>query len=607
MNEEFVMNALILFLFVGCKKETSSNKKTTDTSSEIIESSENMDADEDGFSPSEGDCDDTNPNIHPQSIEICDEIDNDCDGDIDQADDSIEMLVFFADEDGDGFGNLNVTFEGCDMPEGFITDNTDCDDSNPNIYPEAFEIEGDLIDSDCDGTQEFFDPLLSDYVFFGERVYDKGGTFLYDGGDFNGDGLQDIISISTESDLGGEDSGEIYLLTTAGAGLSNTLNYEQHIIAAGIHDGYRLQAIGIHDVNGGSFGDILASSPENDINGSNSGCIYLFYGENIPNSLAQAPIKWQGGAVGEMAGWTLEYVDDLNGDGFDDYASSAPRAKVGTNPQAGEVYIFWGDDLTGGTVDDAGAILEGENAFDWAGYAVKSAGDMNGDGLLDILVGAPRNDDQESDSGKIYVMGGATWGSFAQRSLSFASFKFLGEGNMDEAGMTLNSAKDIDGDGLPELLVGAPLMNEERGRVYLYYSSSLTGVGTYDLSQADVIFDGENSGEQLGYVITGRHDYDYDGIGDFWLTAPYANRIGEHEGRMSYFSGAEILGQVDMSPADATFSIYGKNSGDMLGMSAVIVSDRTNDGIWDLVYSAPGLDYTWPDSGATFILSGFPF
>ena len=184
---------------------------------------------------------------------------------------------------------------------------------------------------------------------------------------------------------------------------------------------------------------------------------------------------------------------------------------------------------------------------------------------------------------------------------------------MDEVGMTLNAAKDIDGDGLPEILVGAPLMNMDKGRVYLYLSSSLSGNGTYQLSDADVIFDGQDDGEQFGYVITSMHDSDYDGIGDFWITAPYADRLGEDDGRMSFYSGTGIISELETGvqrtilPTNATFHLYGKESGDMLGTSAIVLSDRTNDGIWDLIYSAPGFDYTWPDSGATFVLSGLPF
>ena len=217
--------------------------------------------------------------------------------------------------------------------------------------------------------------------------------------------------------MGGEDSGET-TITTANAGLSNTLTYEHHVIGAGIHDGYRAQAIGILDANNGGMGDKMAASPENDINGNNL-VVSICSMEKMFLPHASVPDKM--GRISILVRWLvgLEQVGDLNSDGFEDYASSASKASVGTNPQAGEVYIFWGDDLTGGTVDDAGAILQGENAFDWAGYSVKPMGDLNGDGLEDLIIGAPRNDDNQSDAGKVYVMGGATWGSFAQRNLGY--------------------------------------------------------------------------------------------------------------------------------------------------------------------------------------------
>ena len=101
------------------------------------------------------------------------------------------------------------------------------------------------------------------------------------------------------------------------------------------------------------------------------------------------------------------------------------------------------------------------------------------------------------------------------------------------------------------------------------------------------------------------HDADFDNIGDFWITAPYADIDGEDNGRMSFFSGVQLIGSSQILPSDATLTFTG-NEGDMLGTSAMIMSDRTLDGIWEIVFSAPGFDQNWLDSGATFLLSGLP-
>ncbi len=106
------------------------------------------DDDGDGFY-SHQDCDDTNPNIYPNSLEICDNIDNDCDG---ETDENLPLFTYYADNDGDGFGNASTVLDVCfaTAPTGFVTDNTDCDDTNPMINPASPEV-CDNIDNNCNG------------------------------------------------------------------------------------------------------------------------------------------------------------------------------------------------------------------------------------------------------------------------------------------------------------------------------------------------------------------------------------------------------------------------------------------------------------------------
>jgi len=109
------------------------------------------DADDDGVTIADGDCDDEDDSIYPGAGDDCDGIDNDCD---DVIDEGWIKETYYADSDGDEHGNPNRDIEACEQPSGYVTDNTDCDDSDADVYPGAEEVIGDEKDNDCDGDED---------------------------------------------------------------------------------------------------------------------------------------------------------------------------------------------------------------------------------------------------------------------------------------------------------------------------------------------------------------------------------------------------------------------------------------------------------------------
>lgn len=109
------------------------------------DSSGSEDLDGDGWTVSDGDCDDSDPDIHPDATEVCDGADNDCDGEVDQG----VLETVYEDADGDGHGNADVEEQGCSAFDGWSLESDDCNDQNPNIFPGNAEV-CDGLDNNCD-------------------------------------------------------------------------------------------------------------------------------------------------------------------------------------------------------------------------------------------------------------------------------------------------------------------------------------------------------------------------------------------------------------------------------------------------------------------------
>jgi hypothetical protein len=173
-----------------------------------------IDADGDGFTVADGDCDDSDGTIFPGADEVCDGIDNNCNGEIDE--ESIDALTWYLDADGDGFGDPLVSLEACEAPSGYVANDTDCDDLDGTIYPGAVDIPGDGIDQDCDG----IDSVLSspcDVEIIGDLSGEPGDEIViqWQGGPF------EDIQIRVFSGWGSEN----YLNTVVYAGVGSDGSY----------------------------------------------------------------------------------------------------------------------------------------------------------------------------------------------------------------------------------------------------------------------------------------------------------------------------------------------------------------------------------------------
>ena len=151
---------------------------------QVLAEDGDVDFDSDGFTRDEGDCDDKNFSVNPKAQEICDDVDNNCDGQIDEG----LKTTFYEDADGDGYGNLQVTTKACSQPSGYVANNTDCDDTNTAVNPGVTEIKKNGVDDDCNASTPDDDTGMNLPPDPGEE-----GKKTLLGVDTDGDGVRDDI------------------------------------------------------------------------------------------------------------------------------------------------------------------------------------------------------------------------------------------------------------------------------------------------------------------------------------------------------------------------------------------------------------------------------
>ncbi len=542
-------------------------------------SPEEDDADGDGFRGCDGDCDDGDAVTYPGAFEACDGgVDNDCDPSTDEE----------ADDDGDGY-------RICDG---------DCDDSYQDVNPGETEVCGNGRDDDCDGTDNGcgWHGVLTlgamGATLVGEASGDNAGV-VSAAGDVNGDGLGDVLVGARYNDTAGEDAGVVYVLFGGSIGGEMELgNAYGKLLGEAAGDNAGFSVAGAGDVDGDGMDDVLVGAHRDDTNGAEAGAAYLLYGGQLVGEidLADADAKYLGEEADSYAG-RVAGVGDADGDGYDDFMVGAYHDSS-SGLYAGAAYLVLGGGATGEfELEDAEARLLGELENDYAGCAVAGAGDVDGDGLADLLVGAYRHDEGGSSAGSAYLLRSPVSGDV---DLGDADGEFLGEEAHDLAGWAVASAGDVNGDGLDDVLVGAyehEAGGEHAGAAWLLHGPA---VGTIDLSAADAKFVGEQTWDYAGIAVAPAGDVNADGVADVLIGAKFDT--GGNGAGAAYLIYGPISGEVDLSAASAKF--MGEVTLDEAGRYLAGAGDVNGDGFDDLVIGAPANGAGGTEAGAAYVVYG---
>ena len=594
-----------------------------------------------GYVLNDLDCDDLVGTVNPAVQEVCDSIDNDCDGDIDDADSSVDTssgFTLYQDSDADGFGNASVFITACSSVGGYVNDDTDCDDSEFDINPNASE-KCDSVDNDCDGSIDeevqsvwYADTDGDGYGDVAQPLNDCNPPQGYvadssdcdDGSNTVFPGAAEICdSIDNDCDsLIDDDDTQIVGGATyyADADMDTYGDINSPIEACALPSGY------VSDSQDCDDSDFMVRPNEREgcddgIDQNCDGDLTSAYCDFALDNLNNQGIKISGPATTtqDVFGYTLSHAGDLNDDGIEDFAVGARFADGGNGANSGVTYVFYQAKTTSLNAIDADAILLGA-ADDRSSFSISGGtllkggitGDLNNDGVDDLLVNAITNAQNGADAGALYVVHGPISGTIDLPSTSNGIY--YGETAGDQLGRgAVSMLGDVNADGFADILVGSYKhdgVSADSGAAYLLLGPATAQGQTIDAAASVALYGGLDQG--LGYAVAGPGDVNGDGIDDALVSAykddgvdPTTGSSVINVGTTYLFHGQSGTVTWDVSSPDAAFT--GENANDKSGYVINGAGDVDNDGFQDILIGAPLADVNGDlDGGAAYLVTENP-
>jgi hypothetical protein len=418
------------------------------------------------------DCNDLSAVTYPGAPEVCDDADTGCDGIID---DGAPPLLGYPDADGDRHGDVAATpVAACPLPDGYLLEADDCDDTDGDVYPGAYDACEDTVDANCDGSLDVCEVLLQGVPeYAGAAEAEFVGNLLAGAGDVNGDGYADLLIGSWLNDAGGANAGAAYLVLGGAEPTSTRLAVT--IAYTGAIVDYAGLVSGAGDVNADGYADILV--------GARSGAAYLILGSDTPRSTALSETIRYAGEHEDHCSGPVAGLGDVDGDGFDDFAMAGYDDYVSAGAGAGDVNADGYADLLllrGGpgytssvflvpgravpTGDDLATAPEfvPDTSGHFVGAGLDGAGDVDGDRYDDFVV-------TDRDNDAVYLI----YGSASPASSMLPVGRFYTGPDDSLTGYAAAGVGDVDGNSLDDILVGAPSADstfEDAGTAYLVLS-----------------------------------------------------------------------------------------------------------------------------------------
>jgi hypothetical protein len=593
------------------------------------------DGDNDGYAGC-ADCDDTEPLLHPGALEVCDGVDDDCDG---------QLPADELDSDGDGWATctpwvaglsalqgggdcddaVGTTYptapDGCDDTDndcnGVIDDTTDldgdgfcvedCGDGDPLIFPGAWtEVEGDGVDSNCDG-EDWFSVSRASVRIDGTLAANYLGRSVAGGGDFDDDGRADLV-VGAPHWNGYPYPGAAYVFSSAqlvdGAELSEADALTSIRSGSGQPHGFGQAMDLVGDMDGNGLADLLVGAEGQGVTPSASGGAYVFLDATLAAggslSLADADYILEGADPAQYVGSAVTWIEDLDGDGGSEVLVGSWGHDVAAN-NAGRVWLVLSSQLQTDpdgvfALADAQTTVDG-SVGDRLGEAVADGGDLNCDGLSELVASMPGF---TSDGGALVIDGAKLLAGGALEA-GIDGLRLTGANGYPNFGRDVVGLGDLDGDCKGELAIGAPGPSVgSHSYVYVFHGANLPAglTGSSQLAY-QVIDDTTTTGAGASLARAG--DIDGDGVTDLLVGAPYHTQGGSDGGKAYVMPGAALATDAAPDLSVAVQAFVGEQGYCRVGGEQTLATagDVDGDGRDDVLVAG---DYCDSGRGAVYVL-----
>ena len=455
-------------------------------------------------------------------------------------------VAIVPDLNGDGYDELLLTAPLEDLGEESM--------DNGRVY---------LFYGSADGWSGNVDLATADATFYGTYAGNEAAHDAFGIGDIDNDGFNDLaIAIKkTKPEQGGNRLGKVYIFFGSGTKLQGDISLEiaDASIVGDMVGSESMHIKGVGDLDDDGYDDIIIGAGFNSQVGPEAGKVFVFFGRDRNLWPVDANIETFSDASflaenpGDWAGHRVSGLGDVNGDGYTDFLIGANHVKNGDLNLAGAVYLIlgkarnkWKKDVS---LEKADASWIGDSNKMQLGWNVAQVGDVDNDGLDDILFSSERSN--------YYLILANQLVDSTNQPISMTAATRLGHNTNinDEIGHDISTLGDLNDDGFDDFIIGNSLVNDSTGTSYLFMGRA-DWPATLAMNDAKATFLGETTGDHSGFSVSGSGDVNNNGQHDILISAYKNDDAGIDAGKAYLF--------MNIDPNQPVIQVLAPNGGEIL-------------------------------------------